>query len=296
MLGSLVSVYFLFWLFVTAAAPLLGPVVWRAVIGSRHMEGPVLFVRLPASTLAEAGPVPATAPATAPVRDTDAVDAESDEQWDALVGALTETGAATVEVPVADRAPASVFLHDVVIVMGKTAILAAGESRHGELPDLEMRLRGYPVAIEHVDPSAVLSGEDVLVAGSNVYVAVGEHTDAAGVRELRRIAGAHGYTVIALTHVTGRLTDAATALPDGTVLADVARLGESARLIPALRPSLEASGASVLVPQDDTVLVSDAAPRTRAMLEELGFIVVPVDVSAFESLGGSLGRMAVRLG
>ncbi|HEU0256637.1 MAG TPA: hypothetical protein VFQ96_02215 [Microbacteriaceae bacterium] len=278
MLGSLLSVNFLLWFTVTAAAPLLGPIVWAATVRGRRRSGPVLLVRLPAAGEGAGGA------------------ADADEQWDGLVHTLTGLGADAVEVPVAEHSADSVFVGDIVVVLGAAAIPAAGGGRQAEVGDLRLRLRERSAAIEELDEPEDLFGADVLVAGRDVYVAAGGATSAAGIRELREIAAVRGYGVVALEGVTGRLADAATALPDGTVLGDPERLGQAAELVRALRPAPEPAGASVLVVDEQTVLVSAAAPQTQAMLERLGFATVSVDVSAFESRGGGLGRLAARLG
>ena len=44
-----------------------------------------------------------------------------------------------------------------------------------------------------------------------------------------------------------------------------------------------------------TVLTSSAAPRTRALVEERGLRVVPVDVTEFEKLEGCVTCLSVRL-
>lgn len=294
--GSLIGVNFVSWFSVTLAAPLLGTLVWRAAVSRRPSGRPVFLVRLPASTLAKA-PALVTVPADEERPADPAAEAQgaADEQWDGLVQALATAGADTVEVALADRQADSVFVDDIVVVLGSTVVLAAAQDRQEELADLETRLRERFLAIEHLEEPAVLSGDDVVVAGRDVYVAVGARTNSAGLRALRAIAAAAGYRVIALGGVAGRLTDAATALPDGTVLADAGRLGAQAGLVHGIRPAAEPEGASVLAVTDDTLLVSSAAPATSAMLEGLGFTVVPVDVSAFERLGGGLGRLAVRL-
>jgi len=323
-LGTLVGVNFILWLAVTITAPTLGPVVWRAILRIRvGRRVPVALVRLPAGAMVPArstvsvaaGGTDAAENDVAQGATTDAVEASAgdapsadgavdesvaaaDEQWDGLVAALTEAGWQTIEVPVADDAPESVFVGDTLVTLGQTVVLTAeaGGARDAELADVELRLREYPLEIEAVEEPGGVSGSDVLVAGGTVYVAAGERTNPEGIRALREIAADHGYDLVALPAPEGaRLRTVASVLPDGTVLADATQLGASAGLIAGLRPAPEPEGASVLPLDAHTILVSAAAPRTRELLESLGFTVVAVPIDAFEALGGSLGRLVAPL-
>ena len=142
------------------------------------------------------------------------------EQWHGYVDALTATGWQTVEVPVAEDFPDSVFVEDSAVMYGDTAVIVrpGAAQRRGEPAGTGETLRrlGYSV-VEMAD--GTLDGGDVLKIGNLVYVGRGGRTDAAGVAEFRRLLEPLGARVVAvpLTKVL-HLKSAVTALPDGTVI------------------------------------------------------------------------------
>ena len=60
-------------------------------------------------------------------------------------------------------------------------------------------------------------------------------------------------------------------------------------------PVPEEPGSHVVLLDEATVLMSSAAPRTRALYEERGLRVVAVDVTEFEKLEGCVTCLSVRL-
>jgi len=57
----------------------------------------------------------------------------------------------------------------------------------------------------------------------------------------------------------------------------------------------EEHGSAVVVLSDDAVLLSSSAPKTAALLADLGYRVVTVDVSEFEKLEGCVTCLSVRI-
>jgi dimethylargininase len=85
-----------------------------------------------------------------------------------------------------------------------------------------------------------------------------------------------------------------TALPDGTVIGwqpvvDDPTVWKDFVGVP------EEQGSHVVVLDEDCVLMSTSAPRTKAWLEERGLRVVAVDLTEFEKLEGCVTCLSVRL-
>jgi dimethylargininase len=89
------------------------------------------------------------------------------------------------------------------------------------------------------------------------------------------------------------LKAAATALPDGTVLA-FPGLVETA-LFPEVRLVEEEPGCHVVLLGGDDVLIAASAPKTAAQLDDLGFFPVVVDISEYEKLEGCITCLSVLL-
>ena len=55
-----------------------------------------------------------------------------------------------------------------------------------------------------------------------------------------------------------------------------------------------ASG-KVVVLDDETVLMSSSAPQSIALVEDLGYTVIPVQISEFEKLEGCVTCLSIRI-
>ena len=282
----------LFIALVTALVPTFGRWLYRtiaqfdtaAVTGRR-----VALVRIPATNLAEG--------IVTNIERTPLDPAKADEQWDSYVAALAENGWDTVEVGSAEVLPDSVFVEDTAVVIGNRAVIArsGAESRRGETPGTEAVLTNLGLRVDRIQEPGTLDGGDVLSVGTTLYVGRSSRTNPEGVRQLRAIADEEGYAVVAVP-VTGalHLKSAVTALPDGTVIGNPANVDTSVfdRFLAVPEPA----GVAVVVLAPDAVLLSAAAPATAALLADLGYRVVTVDISEFEKLEGCVTCLSILVG
>ncbi|WP_317230328.1 dimethylargininase [Clavibacter sp. MX14-G9D] len=292
LLETLLGLNLMFVIGVSLASILLGRRLWIRLVGSTG--DPVLeriaLVRIPSSRLAEG---------ELTHLDRRPVDAElADQQWEGYVLALEEHGWSTREVPPADEHPDSVFVEDAVLVLGGTAVLltSGSDSRRGERTGVERAVEDMGLTVASIDLPATIDGGDVLEVGRTLYVGASSRTNSAGIRRLREIARPLGYAVVAVpVRRTLHLKSQVTALPDGTVIGHEALVDEP-RLFPSFLAVPEAEGTAVVALDDDTLLLSAAAPRTAELLRGLGYEVVTVDISEFEKLEGCVTCLSVRIG
>jgi len=291
-LGTLLGINLLYAVAITALTPTFGRWLFRVVEGTRsrfETDRKVALVRIPAGNLAE-GLVTHI--------DREPVDAErADAQWDAYVAALSEAGWQTVEVTSADTLADSVFVEDTAVVFGDTAVitLPGAESRRAEVVGTEAALRAQGMHLERIEAPGTLDGGDVLKVGSTVYVGRGGRTNAEGIRQLRALVAPLGYTVVAVPITKAlHLKTAVTALPDGTVIGYEPIVDEP-RVFERFLPVPEAHGTAVVVLSDDTVLMSSSAPQSVALVEDLGYTVIQVDISEFEKLEGCVTCLSIRI-
>ncbi|PPF56172.1 dimethylarginine dimethylaminohydrolase [Clavibacter michiganensis] len=292
LLETLLGLNLMFVIGVSLASILLGRRLWVRLVGTAHapVRERVALVRIPSSRLAEGE---LTHLERRPV------DAElADRQWEGYVLALEENGWSTREVAPADDHPDSVFVEDAVLVLGSTAVLltSGADSRRGERTGVERAVEDLDLSLASIDLPATIDGGDVLEVGRTLYVGSSSRTNAAGIRRLREIAHPLGYSVVAVpVRRTLHLKSQVTALPDGTVIGYEALVDEP-RLFPSFLPVPEAEGTAVVALDDDTLLLSAAAPRTAELLRGLGYEVVEVDISEFEKLEGCVTCLSVRVG
>jgi dimethylargininase len=289
-LASLLGTNLIFVVATIVAALTVGRRVWNAIVdGAVQPTRLIALVRAPSSRLGEG---------ELTHLDRVPVDAElADAQWDGYVAALNANGFETVEVPAADELVDSVFIEDTVVIFGEVAVLTSpgAESRQAEVDAVRASVSSLGLELHEITDSGTLDGGDVLKVGSTVYVGRGGRTNAEGVRQLRAIVSPLGYSVIAVpVEKVLHLKSGVTALPDGTVIG-YADLVDNVDLYDRFLAVPEPEGAAVVVLSDDAVLMSSSAPKTAALIEDLGYRVVTVDVSEFEKMEGCVTCLSVRI-
>ena len=218
-------------------------------------------------------------------------------QWEGYVAALASEGWEIVEVPAAEDCPDSAFVEDTVVVYDDLAVISrpGAVERQPETAGTEQTLAGLGYRIARIEEPGTLDGGDVLKHGGLVWVGLGGRTNQAGIDQLADLLSPLGAKVVGvpLTRVL-HLKSAVTALPDGTVVG-FEPLVDDVTMWDSFQPVPEEPGSHVVLLDGETVLMSTAAPRSRALFEERGLRVVAVDISEFEKLEGCVTCLSVRL-
>lgn len=260
--------------------------------------GPRALVRAPSPQL-EQGLVTHVARSTT-------VDADrARRQWEDYCRALAAADFELTEVDPAPEHPDSVFIEDALLTVGDLAVVTAPGARERRDEVNGARVAAHRLGLETVevadghrgdhDEPVRLDGGDVLTIGTTLYVGVGGRTTRAGAAALGRLVADVGRRVeVVPISRTLHLKSQVTALPDGTVVG-YAPLVDDATRWPSLLEVPEAEGAHVVVLDDHTVLMSDAAPRSADLFRARGLDVVALDVSEFVKLEGCMTCLSVRL-
>jgi dimethylargininase len=279
---------------VIVATVTLGRRVYRSALFRRSAVAPEIhrlaLVRVPAATLAK-GQV------THVKRRVVKVDA-AERQWDAYVAALEAEGFTTLQLDAADEFPDSVFIEDTLVMLDQLAVITSpgAPSRRGEQDAVAAAVADLGLATRHIRLPGTLDGGDVLKVGETVYVGRSGRTNAEGIRQFREIARELGYTVVAVPVTKAlHLKSTVTALPDGTVIGHPS-LVDNPSLFARYLEVPEVAGVAVVVLSDNAVLISASAPKTAALIADLGYRVVTVDISEFEKLEGCVTCLSVRIG
>lgn len=218
-------------------------------------------------------------------------------QWARYVDVFRDQGWAVRELPAADQHPDGVFVEDTVVVFDDLMVLTrpGALSRRGEVESMRPVAAATGREVAEITGPGTLEGGDVLKVGRTVYVGRTLRTDAEGAAQLRALLEPRGWTVVEVPVTKAlHLKTAVTALPDGTVigyppLVDDPAVFESFLAVP------EAQGTAVVVLDEDTVLLSEGAPGTAALLRERGLTVRTTPVSEFEKLEGCVTCLSVRV-
>ncbi|KAA9110245.1 dimethylargininase [Microbacterium rhizomatis] len=223
--------------------------------------------------------------------------ARAREQWQWYLEVFRGRGWEIIEIPAADAQPDGVFVEDAVIVFDHLAVLAraGAESRRGEKPTVQAVVAASGLdAVEIVEPGT-LDGGDVLKVGRTVYVGASLRTNSEGIAQLRAALEPRGWTVVQVpvTKVL-HLKSGITALPDGTIIG-FEPLVDDPSMFDRFLAVPEEHGTAVVVLDESTVLMSDDAPATAALLRGRGLEVLTTPVSEFEKLEGCVTCLSVRL-
>jgi dimethylargininase len=290
LLGTLLGLNLYFVIFTTVAIMTLGTLVWRFMLRDLDAaERRIAFVRAPATNLADG--------IVTHLARTQIDPTLADSQWDDYVKALTDNDWDIIEVPLGEGLADSVFIEDAVIIFGTTAVISspAAASRHEEIVAVEQTMREAGLRIARISQPGTLDGGDVLKVGTTVYVGRGGRTNAEGIRQLRALVGKLGFTVVAVPLTKAlHLKSAVTALPDGTIIG-WAPVVDNPSIFGRYLEMPEEPGAHVVVLSADTVLMAASAPKSIALIQDLGYRVVAVDISEFEKLEGCVTCLSVRL-
>lgn len=200
-------------------------------------------------------------------------------------------------IPGDPRYPDSVFVEDTAVVVGGTAVitLPGTESRVGEIHAVAAVL-AEQLAMAHIKPPGTLDGGDVMQMAGRLWVGQSDRTNSEGIDQLSEVAAAEGVDVT-LVPVTGVLHLKSAVLPVGPETVVVTPNTIDERLLDGVEvlheDELERHQFSALPLRDRRVLVTDAAPRTGAMLASRGFQIEPLQVSEILAADGGLTCMSI---
>jgi dimethylargininase len=231
-------------------------------------------------------------------RDREPIDVDrARAQHAAYAATLRDLGLRIVRVPPAPEHPDGVFVEDTVVVVDGLAVLTrpGAATRRREVADVGRVLAGLGFELAAIPAPAHLDGGDVLRIGDEVVVGLSHRTDEAGAAALRELLRDRVSRVRTVA-VTGalHLKTAATALPDGSIVAVPGCLAADAFPDREVLSAPEPSGANVLL-VGDTVVTTASAPRTRALIAARGFTVVPVEVGELERAEAGVTCLSVLL-
>jgi dimethylargininase len=204
---------------------------------------------------------------------------------------LEELGARVLALPADPRFPDGVFVEDPAVVLDETAVMTrmGAESRRGEGESIAKALAQYRPS-QWIREPGTLEGGDVMRIGKTLYAGLSRRTNQEGIAQLREFIAPFGYQVIGVpVHGCLHLKSACCYLGDETILAnrdwiDASFLAEF-RIIDV--PKDEPRGANVLR-VGETLLLPEAFPKTRSLLENSGFHVRTVDVSELAKAEGAV--------
>lgn len=217
----------------------------------------------------------------------------------AYVAALRAAGVEVTVLPPLEAFPDSLFVEDPALVFAEGAILLrpGAAARTGEAAEIAATLRGIFDTVLELPTPGFADGGDVLLAPDEVMIGLSARTDRAGAEALLSCLerlGRKGRIVETPVGVLHFKTDCSL-LDEVSVLSTrrLARSGVFDGFRQVIVPDGEEAAANALR-VNDVVMVASGFPETIAMLDRLGYRVVPVEATEIGRIDAGLSCMSLR--
>jgi dimethylargininase len=214
---------------------------------------------------------------------------------------LERCGLTLTRLPPDDEFPDSTFVEDPAVLTDNLAILTrpGAPSRRGEVEGIAAALAPFYSHAARIESPATLDGGDICQAENHFFIGLSARTNAEGARQLAEILASAGFTssIVDLrdSPTVLHLKTGMSYLADGRIVAmqEIAAHAafeeyEVIRVVPS------ESYAANLLCVNDCVILADGFPQIAASVRERGYAVIPLNMSEFRKMDGSLSCLSLR--
>ncbi len=227
--------------------------------------------------------------------------AEALRQHAAYCAALQRCGLALTVLDADDDFPDSTFVEDPAVLTKRLAILTnpGAPSRNGEVAGIAVVLASFYPRIARIESPGTVDGGDICQADDHFFIGLSERTNPEGARQLSEILSSEGYTSSILdirdSSTVLHLKTGMTYLGDRRVVAmeEVADHPAFADY-DVIRVEPAESYAANLLRINDYVILADGFPNVAAAVRDLGHAILPLNMSEFRKMDGSLTCLSLR--
>ena len=222
------------------------------------------------------------------------------QQHAEYVKTLEALGAKVLVLEADEDYPDSVFTEEPAVVMDGCAVITnpAKASRNGEKNTILPAIRQFyrDDQIFHIEAPGTLEGGDVMLVGKHFYVGQSDRTNAEGARQFNEIVTKFGFTSETVPVTEGlHLKDFAVYLDKNDLL-----VTETMDRCPAFQsfnrhviPTEELYAINSLF-FNGTVIVPEGYPKTKNLIEGLGYPVKVINNDEVKKIDGSLTCLSLR--
>ena len=217
-------------------------------------------------------------------------------QHDRYISALRSLGVDVEVLPEIEGCPDAVFVEDVALALDGLIVITrpGAPARRAEAAHFT-RVLAARFRLAFINAPGTMDGGDVIVIGKRIITGLTGRTNMEGVKQLAAIADPLGYTVeVAPVDAALHLKTACTFVNEDVAITNPEWVDETA--LGARRvlhvPAHEPFGANVLR-VGERVIVSEAYPDTRVLLEQAGFHTLGVNVSELHKAEAGVTCMSV---
>lgn len=223
-------------------------------------------------------------------------------QHRAYCQALADCGLQVTTLPVDPAYPDSCFVEDPAIITARGAIAAhsGAPSRTGEVESIITALRGWYPDIARIAAPGTLDGGDICEADGHFLIGLSLRTNEEGARQLAEFLETLGYRSSFIDMRNSprllHLKTGMTYLGDGRlVLTSDVPVSEALQPYELIVVSEAERYAANCIRINDRVLITAGYPEIADTLAGLGYDTLPVEMSEFRKMDGSLTCLSLRL-
>lgn len=222
-------------------------------------------------------------------------------QHAAYCKALSDAGLQIVTLSPDRVHPDSTFVEDTAVLTPEWAVITrpGAESRVGEIERITRALSQYFDRLDTIDTPGTVDGGDICEIGDHYLIGVSARTNPEGSRQLSRILAEQGCTSTEVD-IRGRtdilhLKSGLTYLGDDRLL--VTRSLADSITVPGSEIIVVPEGeeyAANCIRVNDRILIPAGFPRTKAMLDDIGYLTVLLEMSECRKMDGGLSCLSLR--
>ncbi|MDA3838801.1 MAG: arginine deiminase family protein [Candidatus Delongbacteria bacterium] len=220
------------------------------------------------------------------------------KQHNNYIEALKKCGLEVTVLEPLNDFPDSCFIEDVAVCTPHCAIITnpGADSRNAEVIDLDKILDKFNDDIENIIFPGTLDGGDIMMVGDHFYIGMSDRTNIQGANQLISILESYGMSgsVVEMDKML-HLKTGINCIEHNNFLVSGEFIDHPAFSIlnKIIVPEDEAYAANSLW-INDKVIVPFGFPKTKKMIEDLGYEIIEVDTSEFRKLDGGLSCLSLR--
>jgi dimethylargininase len=222
-------------------------------------------------------------------------------QHESYCDALRSCGLLLTNLEADLRYPDSTFVEDTAILTEQSAILThpGARSREGEVGLMKETLAHFYKNLYKIKSPGKLDGGDVCQADNHFFIGISQRTNRDGAQQLAGFLGQDGYssTIIDIRKIKNllHLKSGMAYLSDKNILmidtlADILPLQD----YEIIRVPGGEEYAANCIRINDKILLADGYPKTKTLMQDLGYTVMTLDMSEFRKMDGGLSCLSLR--
>lgn len=214
------------------------------------------------------------------------------------INALKECGLEVIILPADNNFPDSTFVEDTALLTKHCAIISnpGVYSRKGEVKEVKNVLKEFFEIVEEINDPGTVEPGDIMAVGSHYYIGLSKRTNESGAAQIISILGKYGMTgsTIKLKEMLHLKTGVAYLENNNLVACGEFINNPEFQKFNIIEIDDDESYAANCIWVNGTVIIPKGYPKSKASIQEAGYIIREVDTSEFKKIDGGLSCLSLR--